>query len=62
MKTKRAAAKRFSKTGTGKIKRRRAFSRHLLEGRPKKAKKRASKAAIVHKANLWNVERMLINM
>ena len=30
MKTKRGAAKRFTVTGTGKIKRRRAYLRHIL--------------------------------
>ena len=31
MKTDRGAAKRFKVTGTGRIRRRRAFRRHLLE-------------------------------
>ena len=31
MKTHRGAAKRFSRTGTGKIKRRHAFKSHILE-------------------------------
>ena len=61
MKTKRAAAKRFSKTGSGKIKRTKAFGGHLLENRPHGAKKRAHKAGYVHSANLYQVERMLIN-
>jgi len=59
MKTKRAAAKRFSVTGSGKYKRPRAFLRHLLEGRPKKAKNRAGKGALVHKADEGLVKRML---
>jgi large subunit ribosomal protein L35 len=59
MKTKKAAAKRFKQTGTGKFKRRRAYSRHLLEGRSQTAKKRASKAAIVHPSDVGRVERML---
>jgi len=44
MKTRRAAAKRFDKTGTGKIKRNRAFKSHLLEGKTSKRKRRLRKA------------------
>ncbi len=35
MKTNRGAAKRFSATGSGKIKRRRAYLRHILTTRPR---------------------------
>ena len=38
MKTKRSAAKRFSFTGTGKVKRAAAFHRHNMTGKPKAAK------------------------
>jgi large subunit ribosomal protein L35 len=34
MKTDRGAAKRFKVTGTGRIRRRRAFRSHLLEKKP----------------------------
>lgn len=39
MKTKRAAAKRFKVTATGKIKFKKAHLRHLLVNKSKKAKK-----------------------
>ncbi|MCB9945365.1 MAG: 50S ribosomal protein L35 [Geminicoccaceae bacterium] len=47
LKTRRSAAKRFSFTGTGKIKRRRAGHRHNMTAQPKKAKTLARKSAIV---------------
>ena len=34
MKTHRGAAKRFKTTGTGKLRRRRAFRNHILEKKP----------------------------
>ena len=38
MKTHRGAAKRFSKTGSGKIKRNHAFTSHILEKKSPKRK------------------------
>ena len=55
MKTKRAAAKRFSVTGTGKFKRRRKGLRHILEKKPHKVKKRNGKADYVHCTDVNNV-------
>lgn len=46
LKTRRAAAKRFSFTGTGKIKRRVAAHRHNMTTQPKKAKRVGRKGAI----------------
>ena len=34
MKSKRSAAKRFSLTGTGKVKRAAAYHRHMMTGKP----------------------------
>jgi large subunit ribosomal protein L35 len=39
MKTKRGAAKRFKLTGTGKVKRSRAYRRHLLTSKTRKVKR-----------------------
>lgn len=47
MKTRRAVAKRFSATGSGKLKRKRANLRHILEKKSHKAKKRAGKTDYV---------------
>jgi large subunit ribosomal protein L35 len=59
MKTKRAAAKRFKKTGTGKIKRNRAFRRHLLEGKTSKRKRRLSHSAIVFKGDEKRIKQLI---
>ena len=61
MKTRRAAAKRFSLTATGKYKRRSAKLRHKLEGRTQEQKKRAGKTAYVSNADFGLVARMLPN-
>ena len=55
MKTKRAAAKRFSVTGTGKFKRRRSGLRHILEKQSNKVKKRRGQTAYVNAANIDNL-------
>lgn len=47
-KTKRAAAKRFSITKTGKLKRKHAYRSHLALGRSTKAKRQLRKDAIMH--------------
>ncbi len=59
MKTRRAAAKRFSMTATGKIKRKRANLRHNLEKRSQVQKKRAGKQEYVSQADTGLVKRML---
>ena len=41
MKTKSSAKKRFSKTGSGKIKRNFAYKRHCLEDKPTKMKRQS---------------------
>lgn len=47
MKTHRGAAKRFSKTGSGKVKFKRAHLRHCLEHKSKTTKKELSKTGIM---------------
>ena len=59
MKTKRAAAKRFSLTGTGKFKRRRKNLRHILEKKPHKVKKKNGKPDLVHASDIKNVTMMM---
>ena len=46
MKTCRAAAKRFKKTGTGKLKRNKAFKSHILTKKSPKRKRNLRKAAM----------------
>lgn len=51
MKTRRAAAKRFSATGTGKLKRNKAFTSHILETKSPKRKRNLRKATIATEAD-----------
>lgn len=59
MKTRRSAAKRFSLTGTGKIKRSRAGHRHNMTSQPKKAKRLARKSAIATPGDSVLIKNML---
>lgn len=59
LKTKRAAAKRFGFTGTGKVKRRRAYHRHCLTGQPKQSKLVQRKAAYLAEGDAALVRKML---
>ena len=52
MKTKRAAAKRLKATGTGKLKRRSGWKRHLLEGKEPKRRRRLRKAGLIAKVDV----------
>jgi large subunit ribosomal protein L35 len=47
MKTHRGAAKRFKKTGSGKIKRAKAYASHLLGGKSPKRKRKLRKSGLV---------------
>jgi large subunit ribosomal protein L35 len=58
-KTHRGAAKRFEVTGTGKIRRRRAFANHLLGKKPSKRKRRLNSPAVVADADRKRVRRLL---
>jgi len=59
LKTRKAAAKRFRKSGSGKLIRRKAFKNHMLEHKTTKRKSRLSKLAVVHERDAENVELML---
>jgi large subunit ribosomal protein L35 len=51
MKTKRGAAKRFKVTGTGRVKRARAYKRHILTSKSKKKKRQLRASALVSPHN-----------
>ena len=51
VKTNRAAAKRFKKTGTGKLKRNKAYKRHILTKKTTKKKRSLRKATMMDKTN-----------
>ncbi|WP_320008671.1 50S ribosomal protein L35 [Maridesulfovibrio sp.] len=59
MKTRRGAAKRFAKTGSGKFKRRKQGLRHILTKKNAKRKSRLGQSATVDSANIGQVKRML---
>ncbi len=59
MKTKSGAKKRFKFTGTGKIKRKRAFKSHILTKKSNKRKRALGHAALVHKTDESRVNLML---
>jgi len=59
MKTNSGAKKRFTLTGTGKIKRKHAFKSHILTKKTKKQKRNLTQIALVHKTDLNNVKAML---
>lgn len=60
MKTKSGAKKRFSVTGTGKIKRKHAFKNHILTKKETKQKRGLAMAGLVAVADMPRVRAMLI--
>ena len=59
IKTNRAAAKRFKATGTGKLKRGKAYRRHILTKKTRKTKRNLRKPEIVDSTNVKNMKRIL---
>ena len=59
LKTRRAAAKRFKATGSGKIVRRKAFKNHILQHKSSTRKRRLSQMAEVHERDAENVRLMV---
>lgn len=59
MKTMSGAKKRFSLTGTGKVKRKHAFKSHILTKKTTKAKRALTKSGLVDKTDLPRVKAML---
>ena len=59
MKTHRGAAKRFKKTGTGKLQRNHAFARHILTKKSAGRKAALGSETEVDKADAKNIKRML---
>lgn len=58
-KTNRSAAKRFTKTGTGKYRRNKAFRSHMLTKKSPKRKRKLRHSTLVSKADLKRVKRLL---
>ncbi len=59
MKTNSGAKKRFTLTGTGKIKRKHAFKSHILTKKTKKQKRRLTHFSILNKADEGRVKELL---
>ncbi len=59
MKTKRAAAKRFKKTGSGKLKRNKAYKSHILTKKSPKRKRNLRKSTVTDKTNEKNMKKIM---
>ena len=59
IKTNRAAAKRFKVTGTGKLKRNKAYKSHILTKKSQKRKRNLRQAAMTDATNVKNMKKIL---
>jgi len=59
LQTNGSAAKRFKATGTGKVKRNKAYARHLLSCKTTKQKRKLRRSGLVDSANIAGVRQML---
>lgn len=59
MKTSKSAAKRFKLTGTGKLKRNKAYKRHILTKKSSKTKRNLRKPAMTDSTNVKNMKKIL---
>ncbi len=59
MKTNSGAKKRFKRTGSGKLKRKKAFKRHILTKKSPKRKNELGKSTLVHENDKKSIEKLL---
>ena len=59
IKTHRGAAKRFSLTGTGRVKRSKAYASHILTTKTKKRKRNLRKSTILDYTNEKSIKKIL---
>jgi large subunit ribosomal protein L35 len=59
IKTHRGAAKRFRKTGTGKIKRNKAYTSHILTSKTTKRKRKLRKSIVTDSANAGAIRKLI---
>ena len=59
IKTKRAAAKRFTKTGSGNLKRNKAYKSHILTKKTTKRKRNLRQAAMTDATNVKPMKKIL---
>ena len=61
MKTRRSAAKRFKKTGSGKIKRNKAYFAHILTKKSSKRKRKLGQTGTVAPADEKRIKTMIVS-
>jgi len=59
IKTLKSASKRFRKTGTGRLKRNKAFKSHILTKKSTKRKRNLRKSILVHDADFKPIKRLV---
>lgn len=59
LKTHKGAAKRFKKTGSGKLTRHHAFARHILTSKTRSRKRKLRQGVMADEANQAEMKRML---
>ncbi|KAB0666552.1 50S ribosomal protein L35 [Oryzomonas japonica] len=59
IKTNRGAAKRFKKTGTGRIKRSKAFTSHILTPKTRKNKRNLRQSSMVADVDQKNIAKLI---
>ncbi|MGA1773449.1 MAG: 50S ribosomal protein L35 [Flavobacteriaceae bacterium] len=59
MKTKSSAKKRFTLTGSGKLKRKHAFKSHILTKKSKKRKLKLTHSGLVHDSDVNSIKEQL---
>ena len=59
IKTNRSAAKRFKKTGTGQLKRMKAYKSHILTKKSTKRKRNLRKATLLDATKVKNMKKIM---
>jgi large subunit ribosomal protein L35 len=59
LKTHRGAAKRFKVTGTGKVKRSKAYKSHIMTGKPAKRTRHLRTGTLVAKTDEGNIKKLI---
>lgn len=62
MKSHRGAAKRFKRTGSGKLKRHQAYMNHQSDAKTKKRKRHLAKSKLVSSSDYKRIKGMLYNL
>jgi large subunit ribosomal protein L35 len=59
LKTNRGAAKRFKKTGTGKVKAKKAFARHILTKKSASRKRGLRRPKLIEKTDTHGIKKLI---